>query len=53
MCCKLHRTGCQDFVSQQKYSNFYRTDIKTSLPKVTNMILAGKIVTEFMLNTSD
>lgn len=43
MCCKLHRTGWQGFVSQQNYDKLYRMDSKTSLPKVTEIILAGKI----------
>lgn len=53
MCYKLHRTGWQGFISQQKYNNLFRMDIKTTLPKVSKIILAGKIVIEFMLNTSD
>lgn len=52
MCCRFLRTGWQGFVSE-KMHNLDRMDIKTILPKVTNVILAGMIVIEFMLNTSD
>lgn len=41
MCCKLRRTGWQGFISLYEYNNLGSMDIKTTLPMVTKMVLAG------------